>query len=133
MLCAVTWLSVSRTGFYGSGSGQHSHPLTPCTQAAFHVGPGWAPVGQGWAPNGPRMGLTGAHLGMLLGYPDTIINIYIYDCLCWFHHIFLGLSYPPIFQPHTDFPSNMRCSPSITQNSLKIPQTFDILSSQNVT
>ena len=37
------------------------------TQAAFHVGPGWAPVGQSWAPNGPRMGPTGAHLGMLLG------------------------------------------------------------------
>ena len=37
------------------------------TQAAFHLGPGWAPVGQSWAPNGPRMGLTGAHLGMLLG------------------------------------------------------------------
>ena len=36
-------------------------------QAAFHVGPGWAPVGQSWAPNGPRMGPTGAHLGMLLG------------------------------------------------------------------
>ena len=39
-----------------------------CTQAAFRVGPGWAPVGKSWAPNGPRMGLTGAHLGMLLGY-----------------------------------------------------------------
>ena len=38
------------------------------TQAAFHVGPGLAPVGQSWAPNGPRMGLTGARLGMLLGY-----------------------------------------------------------------
>ena len=59
------------------------------TQAAFHVGPGWAPVGPrlgpgwapvgpqlgpgwapvgpGWAPVGPRLGLTGAHLGMLLG------------------------------------------------------------------
>ena len=36
-------------------------------QAAFHVGPGWAPVGQSWAPNGPQMGPTGAHLGMLLG------------------------------------------------------------------
>ena len=51
------------------------HCLTPMsmqqlthTQAAFHVGPGWAPVGQSWAPNGPRMGPTGAHLGMLLGY-----------------------------------------------------------------
>ena len=37
------------------------------TQAAFHVGPGWAPVGPSWAPVGPRLGLTGAHLGMLLG------------------------------------------------------------------
>ena len=36
-------------------------------QAAFHVGPGWAPVGPSWAPVGPRLGLTGAHLGMLLG------------------------------------------------------------------
>ena len=35
--------------------------------AAFHVGPGWAPVGPSWAPVGPRLGLTGAHLGMLLG------------------------------------------------------------------
>ena len=43
------------------------------TQAAFHVGPGWAPVGQSWAPNGPRKGLTGAHLGMLLGHPVSPI------------------------------------------------------------
>ena len=41
--------------------------LTVGSQAAFHVGPGWAPVGQSWAPNGPQMGPTGAHLGMLLG------------------------------------------------------------------
>ena len=41
------------------------------SQAAFHVGPSWAPVGQSWAPNGPRMGLTGAHLGMLLGVSDN--------------------------------------------------------------
>ena len=26
------------------------------TQAAFHVGPGWAPVGQSWAPDGPDWG-----------------------------------------------------------------------------
>ena len=36
-------------------------------QAAFHVGPGWAPVGPSWAPVGPPLGPTGAHLGMLLG------------------------------------------------------------------
>ena len=36
-------------------------------QAAFHMGPGWAPIGQSWAPFGPRLGLSGAHLGMLLG------------------------------------------------------------------
>ena len=45
----------------------HFSKIEPLTQAAFHVGPGWAPVGQSWAPNGPRMGLTGAQLGMLLG------------------------------------------------------------------
>ena len=39
----------------------------PPTQAAFHVGPGWAPIGPSWAQVGPRLGLTGAHLGMLLG------------------------------------------------------------------
>ena len=38
------------------------------TQAAFHMGPSWAPVGPSWAPVGPQLGLTGAHLGMLLGY-----------------------------------------------------------------
>ena len=32
--------------------------------AAFHGGPGWAPVG-------PRLGLTGAHLGMLLGLSQS--------------------------------------------------------------
>ena len=46
-----------------------SSSFESASQAAFRVGPGWAPVGQSWAPNGPRMGLTGAHLGMLLGMP----------------------------------------------------------------
>ena len=56
-----------------------SEQCTASAQAAFHLGPGWAPVGprlgpgwapvgQSWAPNGPRMGLTGAHLAMLLGW-----------------------------------------------------------------
>ena len=48
------------------------------SQAAFHVGPGWAPVGQSWAPNGPRVGLTGAHLGMLLGLRHFGTYLYIY-------------------------------------------------------
>ena len=37
------------------------------TQAAFHMGPSWAPAGPSWAPVGPQLGLAGAHLGMLLG------------------------------------------------------------------
>ena len=37
------------------------------SQAAFHMGPSWAPAGPSWAPIGPQLGLTGAHLGMLLG------------------------------------------------------------------
>ena len=52
-----------------------ARPQTPSpSQAAFHVGPGWAPVGQSWAPNGPRVGLTGAHLGMLLGFLNSWIR-----------------------------------------------------------
>ena len=51
----------------GTGSGTGWSGGKGESQAAFHVGPGWAPVGQSWDPNGPRMGLTGAHLGMLLG------------------------------------------------------------------
>ena len=39
------------------------------TQAAFHMGPSWAPAGHSWAPVGPQLDPTGAHLGMLLGHP----------------------------------------------------------------
>ena len=58
-----------RTGSNAGGcrGRDQSHMSILISQAAFHVGPGWAPGGQSWAPNGPRMGLTGAHLGMLLG------------------------------------------------------------------
>ena len=45
------------------------------SQAAFHMGPGWAPVGHSWAPVGPRLGPTGAHLGMLLGLLAIIIHL----------------------------------------------------------
>ena len=60
---------ISLNAMVGSEVGVYlrQHPDNANSQAAFHVGPGWAPVGQSWAPNGPRVGLTGAHLGMLLG------------------------------------------------------------------
>ena len=67
---------------------------TMCTQAAFHVGPGWAPVGPQlgpkWAPGGPDWGpfgnaawvsyLTSGCLGILPHTLDifiaTIANFY---------------------------------------------------------
>ena len=45
------------------------------TQAAFHMGPSWAPVGPSRAPVRPQLGPTGAHLGLLLGEGLTFLDV----------------------------------------------------------
>ena len=65
-----------------SGSPVRSSPSNYTSQAAFHVGPSWAPVGHSWAPVGPRLGPTGAHLGMLLGLKPAAPSIIYQRPLC---------------------------------------------------
>ena len=48
---------INREGAKNSGGKRAGLlPAQVSTQAAFHVGPGWAPVGHSWAPVGPDWG-----------------------------------------------------------------------------